>query len=263
MYIKTLLLLACLATSLVYAKSDKNKGRTKDKEPLPPGRIYFPIPNLEEPKRPEIPKPIEPPIPEPYQNVQLVLPFHSSGNYHNAVQMEEILRTNSIKVVIELGSQLGTATRHIASMLPKDGVVYAIDPWDESYHQFLSNIIHAHLTDKIIPIKMSCPDAAQLPCFTQKEIVPDLIYINADQTPDAIYAILTAWHPYFQDHTIICGDDWRSEPIREAITKFVSENNLAIETSGYAFWQLARKPLEEFVAPVDLLSSTEALKTLP
>src|SRR5579883_2662808 len=98
-------------------------------------------------------------LPEPYQNVQL-LPFDPHGWYGNAIPMENLFETNEIKIVIEVGSWLGASTRHIATLLPEDGKIYAVDHWMGSiehqpggdafhpavsfaYQQFLSNVIHA------------------------------------------------------------------------------------------------------------------------
>src|SRR5579872_7399162 len=96
-------------------------------------------------------------LPEPYRSVQL-LPFDPHGWYGNAIPMENLFETNEIKIVIEVGSWLGASTRHIATLLPENGEIYAVDHWMGSiehqpggyafypavgyaYQQFLSNVI--------------------------------------------------------------------------------------------------------------------------
>lgn len=106
------------------------------------------------------------------------------------------------KVVIELGSWLGASTRHIAQLLPEDGIVYAVDHWLGSiehhtpsfshylptlYEQFLSNVIHSGLEHKIFPVRMSTLEAVEL--FRNEGIQPDLIYVDASHDEDSVYKI--------------------------------------------------------------------------
>ena len=153
-----------------------------------------------------------------------------------------------------MGSWLGDSTRHIASLLPDDGVVYAIDHWCGSqehqpghdawspvlphvYEHFLSNVIHAQLTHKIIPVKMSSLEAAQ----KLAHIIPDLIYIDGDHETSAVYADLCAWFPFVQGHGILCGDDWDTLSVRRAVVAFAQDRGFLIAKRGN-FWLLAEHP---------------------
>lgn len=190
-------------------------------------------------------------LPEPYNNVEL-MPFNSHGFYENGPQMERLIKKNDVKVAIEIGCWLGTSTRHIASLLPPGGKVYAVDHWKGSpehqpgqpywipqlsllYEQFLSNVIHAGLTDKIVPVKMDSLEASK----QLQGIVPDLIYIDAGHEMESVYADLKAWYPYVQGHGILCGDDWGWAGVEAAVKAFAREHGLQIETSGY-FWRLRK-----------------------
>ncbi len=192
-------------------------------------------------------------LPAPYNSIEL-LPFHSHSFYRNDKQIEALLRSNDIKTIIEVGSWLGDSTRHMASLLPPGGKVYAVDHWKGSaenqpgqtywiaqvaylYEQFLSNVIHAGLTDKIIPIKMDSSDAAvQL----KTVVVPDLIYIDASHDYESVLADLNRWYPYVKGHGIFCGDDWNLPGVVQAVTEFAGINGLEIHASG-AFWLLEEK----------------------
>jgi hypothetical protein len=171
--------------------------------------------------------------------------------------MEALIETHHVKTIIEVGSFLGLSTRHIASHLPKGGKVYAVDHWKGSiehqpggsawhpslpflYEQFLSNVIHAQLTHKIIPLRMDSAEAAALPCFVLKTVIPDLIYIDASHETEAVYADLTRWYPFVQGHGILCGDDWTWPSVRFAVEQFASEQGLAI-SAGFNFWRLIEK----------------------
>lgn len=187
-------------------------------------------------------------LPKPYNELKQVLPFDGHGWYSNKRPMKQLIRDRNAKVVIEVGSWLGKSTRHIAEQLPKNGKVYAVDHWKGAsehqpgqfadckdlstlYDQFLSNVIHAKLTHKIIPIRMSSVEAAK----HLSNVVPDLIYIDASHEFEAVYQDLTVWFPYVKGHGILCGDDWGFPEVRQAVEKFAAEHNLTIEVKA-PFW---------------------------
>ena len=64
----------------------------------------------------------------PYNTVNL-LPFnpHNWFGQSNQRSLEYLIKTRDIKVIFEIGSWMGGSTRYMASQLPADGVVYAID----------------------------------------------------------------------------------------------------------------------------------------
>lgn len=121
----------------------------------------------------------------PYAGIE-ILPFDNHGWYSNSKRIKEIFKERKIETVVEIGSWLGKSTRHIATLLPEKGKIYAVDHWMGSvehqnnerlpnlYQQFLSNVIHAKLTDKIVPIKMNSLDAAN----HLKNLKIDLVYID-------------------------------------------------------------------------------------
>lgn len=189
-------------------------------------------------------------LPEPYNTAQ-ILPFDSHGFYGNGLQLESLIKTNHVKIVIEVGCWLGASTRHIASLLPPEGKVYAVDHWKGSvehqpgnanwyhalpvlYEVFLSNVIHAGLTDKIIPVKLESLEAAKQLSY----VAADLIFIDAGHDTPAVYADLCAWYPYVKGHGILCGDDWNWHSVRAAVEAFADERGLKILVTGYNFWRL-------------------------
>jgi predicted O-methyltransferase YrrM len=187
-------------------------------------------------------------LPSPYCDIK-ILPFDPHGWYQNANQLTEIIKQNDVKIVIEVGSWLGSSTRHIASLLPLDGLVYAIDHWKGSvehqpggsawhsalpylYQQFLSNIVHAGLAHKIRPFRMDSLEAAQM-----LQVVPDLVYIDAGHDTESVYKDLNAWFPFVKGHGILCGDDWIWDTVAAAVTRFAKENDLEVYAE-INFWQL-------------------------
>src|SRR5262245_3692751 len=75
------------------------------------------------------------PYPAIYENVEL-MPFNDHGWYPNAGYFERLVKEHDIKTVVEIGSWLGCSTRHLASLLPPDGKVYAVDHWQGSEEHF-------------------------------------------------------------------------------------------------------------------------------
>lgn len=187
----------------------------------------------------------------PYDDVDL-LPFNPQGWYRNGPSMEWLVRRTNVKVVIEVGSWLGLSTRHIASILPEDGVVYAVDHWmgspneDNSqfdipnlYRQFLSNVIHEKLTHKIIPIKMSSLEAAKT-----LQVKPDLVYLDATHDFTNVMLDLIFWYPFVKGHGVLCGDDyfWNHDPykgggpVKRAVDIFARENNLTVRDDAWMWY---------------------------
>lgn len=189
-------------------------------------------------------------LPEPYRQLKKVLPYDGHGWYSNRRPIKQIISEQDVKVVVEVGCWLGKSTRHIAKCVPKNGKVYAVDHWlgsvehqpgnscfreglSELYDQFLSNVIHKKLTDKIIPIRMPSVEAEKY----LSDLVPDLIYIDASHETEAVYQDLNIWFPHVQGHGILCGDDWSWPSVRQAVEKFAAEKHLSIESKGN-FWRL-------------------------
>lgn len=191
------------------------------------------------------------PYPAIYEQVEL-LPFNGHGWYPHAARFEKLIKEHNVKNVVEVGSWLGSSTRHIASLLPPGGKVYAVDHWQGSeehfhmdvrswiptlYQQFLSNVIHAGLTDKIVPVRMSSLDAADK--FRRLDLEIDLIYIDASHDYESVYNDISAWYPYVQEKGIMTGDDWQHPPIQQAVSQFAQENNLNV-FCDWQFWMLVK-----------------------
>lgn len=176
------------------------------------------------------------------------LPFNPQGWYENAPQMEKLFQRFKFHTVLEIGSWLGSSTRHIAGLLPQNGKLYAVDHWkgddcigdhpclQNCFHQFLSNVIHAGLTDKIIPLRMSSKEAARA-----LNLRPDLIYLDSDHESLAVYEDLQAWYPFVKGRGILSGDDWEHWPsVQMVVRLFAHEQNLNVHSEGN-FWYLTEK----------------------
>lgn len=183
-------------------------------------------------------------IPEPYRSIK-DLPFDSQGWFINADPLKNLLNVKPAKIVIEVGCWLGASTRFLASTIPADGVVYAVDNWIPTeihyindsrlpflYQLFLSNVKHVKLTHKIIPVRMDSLEAAQA-----LNVQADLIYIDANHSTAAVYKDIIAWSSHLAKDGIICGDDWESwESVKKGVIQAAEKLNKDIGTSGNCWW---------------------------
>lgn len=185
-------------------------------------------------------------IPEPYCSIK-DLPFDPHGWFSNATPLEACLHEQRTMTVIEVGSWLGASTRFIASKIPEGGKLYAIDTWLGSpgetvhstdprigylYQQFLSNVKHAGLTKKIIPIRMRSLEAVKA-----LNVMADLIYIDAAHDEDSVYNDIIAWSHHLKGEGIMCGDDWLWPTVRKGVMRAAAELRLQVMSEGN-FWRM-------------------------
>jgi predicted O-methyltransferase YrrM len=197
---------------------------------------------------------------EDYEKTEL-LPQKFQGWYANAEPMRHLIKLTRPKVIIELGAWLGSSTLHIASLLPNDGLVFTVDHWyqppyDQNiddwyknydipnlYKQFLSNVKHCGLENKIVPVFGTTKSALEE--FKKHNIQPDLIYVDADHYESSVYWDLVNYYPLIKGHGVICGDDYywnlnnAEYPVKKAVDRFAKENNLKVYTPNNWFWYLS------------------------
>lgn len=183
-------------------------------------------------------------MPEPYRSI-VDLPFDSHGWFGNAEPLQRFLQARPAKTVIEVGSWLGCSTRFIATILPEDGIVYAVDTWAGSsqeavhmkdprlphlYQLFLSNVKHAKLTHKIVPVRMNSVEAA-----AALNVKADLIYLDGAHDTQSVSDDIFAWYPHLSPGGILCGDDWTWPSVRVAVVHGATVLNKKIYAEGN-FW---------------------------
>lgn len=184
-------------------------------------------------------------MPEPYQSV-IDLPFDDHGWFGNADPLQRLIKHTQAKTVIEVGCWLGLSTRYIASTLPHGGIVYAVDHWCGSpaeavhmqdprlpylYQLFLSNVKHAHLTEAIVPIRMSSLEASRALC-----VKADLIYLDASHDIENVYLDIYAWLPHLAENGILCGDDWNWPSVRVSVELCASRLHKKVHAERNFWW---------------------------
>lgn len=183
-------------------------------------------------------------LPEPYRSIHL-LPFDPHGWFLNSIQLGSLILKNKPKVVIEVGSWLGLSTRFIASLLPPDGLVYAVDTWLGSpteenhmkdprlpylYQLFLSNVIQENLAHKIVPIRMDSIEASEA-----LNLKADIIYIDGSHETEDVMKDIEAWYPHLSQNGVMCGDDWARESVKVAVEQMAAKLNVSVKGQFY-FW---------------------------
>lgn len=174
-------------------------------------------------------------LPYPYNTLTRLEPYILGGYYTNSAYITKLFASNNIVNVIEIGSDYGLSTRHIATLLPADGKLYAVDTWDftneseyhnQRYTPFLSNVIQKGLTGKIIPVKKASQDAIEM--FKLLRTSYDLIYVDGDHATDAVARDLELYYPLLSSHGVICGDDWMLQTVRTGVIQFAQKHQLTI-----------------------------------
>ncbi len=190
-------------------------------------------------------------MPEPYASTS-ILPFNDQGFFANQDPLLQILSKKKCNVIIEVGTWIGSSARFMAQLQPDDGKLYAVDTWNGSiehsqvdfpflpylFQQFLSNTIHAGLTNKIIPIRMNSTEASKA-----LNVLADLIYIDAAHDADSVCADVLAWLPHLNSDGILCGDDWHAPSVREGVSLAIRKSGLRVRVEGgagdvHGFWVL-------------------------
>jgi predicted O-methyltransferase YrrM len=204
-----------------------------------PEAAYAPTPSagLEQLRR-QFPWPAEPPD---------VRRRTTDGWLHDSTrQLLRELLTDRTQLIVEVGSWLGLSTRFLADEAPHATVV-AIDHWKGSsehqqpkfseilpvlYETFLANCWDYR--QRIVPIRTSSIQGLKL--VAGLGLTPDLVYIDAEHTYEAVVADLEATLNLFSK-TVIVGDDWNWPGVQQAVREVAERRRLSIYVEGVA-WRL-------------------------
>lgn len=187
--------------------------------------------------------------PEPYSAIKM-LPFYTLDvlGFGHQKTLEYLITTYRPQVSVELGCGLGAITAFMAFLMPSYGKLYAIDCFNASgnslsenskednqpytlYEQFLSNIKHYRLTDKVIPIKVSNIQAAE-----ELALKPDLVYIGNCVDENVLYQTIMVWSKKLPYKAILCGSNLKwFESVKRAVKRAANELGKQIITEEN-FW---------------------------
>lgn len=131
------------------------------------------------------------------------------------------------KVIIEVGSWHGRSSRVLGDNLMDGGIIYCVDTWkgsaveqetnhvsakmregDHALYEFLQNNLDLVQAGKIVPLRMSSKNAADL--FKEKGIKANMIFIDAGHTYPEVCEDIDTWKHIIDDNGIFCGHDFNA-----------------------------------------------------
>jgi predicted O-methyltransferase YrrM len=180
-------------------------------------------------------------LPFPYCKLPQLVAFNPFGMYFNGEYVKKLFEHNNITTAVEIGSYFGVSTRHIASLLPEDCKLYAIDSWEYyvgQYEQFLSNMVISGLAHKVTPVKQKSDTAINF--FRQFNKKFDFIYVDGDHETAGVLSDLENYYPLLTPTGVICGDDWLLKTVRAAVQQFAEKHELTIY-ADCNFWFLKKE----------------------
>ena len=111
--------------------------------------------------------------------------------------------TDTITTVVEIGVDEGGWIAACLTRIPREAIVYGIDPWDgrDSRHRVFQNRLHLELSSgKVIEIRKTSIAAAKI---WDRPI--DVLHIDGDHT--TVFDDLLAWVPKVREGGLVCGHD--------------------------------------------------------
>jgi predicted O-methyltransferase YrrM len=162
---------------------------------------------------------------------------------------------------VEVGSWKGASAIHMAGLCREFGLATALvcidtwlgssehalgrrSEWRESlqprhgypqlYYTFLANVVRSGHAGAIVPLPNTSEHAAIV--LGEKQLFPDLVYIDASHHEPAVYRDLSAYWALLRPGGALVGDDFAKFPgVRRAALRFAAAVGREIEDHGDKF----------------------------
>jgi hypothetical protein len=171
-------------------------------------------------------------------------------------------------LIIEMGSWKGGSAIHMAGLCKQLGLstlILCVDTWlgatehwynktspdffkslnlrhgyPQIYFQFLANVVHAGLADRIIPLPMPSVCAARL--LRMANVQADLVYVDASHDEVDVTIDLIHCYPLVRPGGTLFGDDYKhSVGVTNAVNRFRAGDAAPVEARGRQ-WIIRRNP---------------------
>ena len=158
----------------------------------------------------------------------------------------ELIEAVRPSIIVEVGSWKGASALNMAQItreLGLDTTIICIDTWLGSpehflaqqpgwreslllrngfphlYYTFLSNVIRAGFTDRIVPLATTSDNGAVI--LREMNIVPDMVYIDAAHEEEPAYRDFRNYWNLMPERGVLLGDDYISwEGVTRAANRF-------------------------------------------
>jgi hypothetical protein len=175
---------------------------------------------------------------------------HGWFSEQNKVLLRRLLDDNT-KCIIELGSWLGESTRFMLDHT-RNALVFAIDTWkggpdhqdpDSEWFKMLPTLYQTFLVNmweyrkRLIPMRTSTQIGLDV-IYEDGLYKPDLIYIDADHSYDAVCADIERSYHHFPE-ALLVGDDWgwgHDLPVQRAVKDMAEKLGLKYHVEGGWAW---------------------------
>ena len=208
-------------------------------------------------------------------------PIHLIGWAPDQPVFDSLVRDFKPRNIIEVGTWLGlSATRFVQALQQAglEGHVLCVDTWlgaremwddgtsqdswqfpprdldrynelrlqngyPQLYYQFLANICHLGLQDRITPFPQTSLIAARL--LKSYGVQADLVYIDGSHDTEDVLSDLRSYWPLVKEGGILLGDDLFWDSVQKAAMMFAMENYLEMKPYFETNWWYIAKPVRE------------------
>lgn len=201
-----------------------------------------------------------------YDNLEL-WPLDLQGWNGNHPLFGNLINEIKPSLIIEVGSWKGQSSINMAESVKKAQLntkIICVDTWlgalefwsgqgspseyslhlkngyPQVYYQFLSNVVHTNNQQIILPFP--CPSSIAAKNLLKKNVVADLIYIDASHEEEDVYSDIINYWKLLRGDGIMFGDDYHSfwPGVQNAVNRFAEENQLECQNIEGNFWLLRK-----------------------
>lgn len=110
--------------------------------------------------------------------------------------------------------------------------------WPGLYWQFLSNMVHAGVADRVVPLPQTSENAAVI--LRRLNLRPGLVHVDAAHEYEAVRRDLLVWWDLLLPGGILIGDDFPWPGVKQAAEEFAAARRLPLEVRDPKW--ILRKP---------------------
>jgi hypothetical protein len=193
-------------------------------------------------------------------------PLDAHGWGGDSPAFRELIAKEKPRLIVEVGTWKGASALEMASVCKELGLetkIVCIDTWlgalefwtDHSdperyqslqlrhgypsvYYQFLANVCHKGMQDRIIPFPQTASTGALW--FRKMGITADMVYVDASHEEEDVFQDLCNYWEVAGEDGLLFGDDYSWDGVRLAVERFAKEENRKVEFSADK-WILRKK----------------------